>query len=128
MSADHHDDPAALLVRNLIEVFNQRDAAERLLTIQSLYSEDAIFSELDDRFHGYTAINQRVTEVLQTLPENASFRPEGEPTRNHNLARLSWSLAPEGGPVLATGMDVAVLDGDRIAALYLFLDPPAATA
>lgn len=122
------DTQATLLVRNLIEVFNERDATKRLAVIEALYTEHAVFFEMDSRFQGYTAINQRVTEVLQTLPTDALFRPEGEPTRNHNLARLSWSLASESGPILATGMDIAVLDGDRIAALYLFLDPPAANA
>lgn len=117
-----HDEPAALLVRNLLDVFNERDEARRLAVIQDVYTEHATFYEPDESFQGYERINKRVTEVLQTIPLNALFRVAGSPTRNHNLARLGWTLAAENEPAIASGMDVAILEGDRISALYLFID------
>jgi len=115
----------AVLVRNLLEVFNERDELKRLRVIREIYTDGATFFEFEERFTGAEAINKRVTEVLNTLPAGAQFQVAGSMTRNHNLARLSWTLSPENGPVMATGMDVAVLDGERIAALYLFMDAPA---
>lgn len=115
-----------VLVRNLLDVFNERDEAKRLAVIEAIYTEQASFYEDDASFTGFEKINQRVTEVLQTLPPEALFRTAGAQTQNHNLARLSWMLSPENGPVMASGMDVAVLEGDRIAALYIFIDPASA--
>lgn len=114
---------AAMLIRNLLEVFNERDERKRLAVIQEIYTEQATFFEQEDSFQGFEQINKRVTEVLQTIPSEALFQPVGSPTINHNLARLSWTLSPENGAVMATGMDVALLDGQRIKALYLFIDP-----
>jgi hypothetical protein len=120
------DKEAELLVRNLIEVFDERDATKRLGVVQELYTENAIFYEPDASFQGYEAINNRVSELLSTLPSNANFAPIAKPNRNHHLARLSWTLATEEGPVMVRGMDVAVVEDGRIATLYLFIDPPPA--
>ena len=115
-----------VIVRNLLEVFNEQDETKRLQALQELYVPDAIFFEADASFSGYEAINQRVTEVLRTLPPNALFRTAGAMTQNHNLARLPWTLGLEDGTVFASGMDVVTLEGERITALYIFIDPPTA--
>ncbi len=117
---------SAVIIRNLLEVFNEKDEEKRLQTVQELYVHDAIFFEADSSFKGYQAINQRVTEVLKTLPPEAHFRTAGAATRNHNLARLPWTLSFEDGSVVVSGMDVVVLEGERISALYIFIEPPAA--
>jgi len=118
------EEQSSVLARNLLEVFNERDEAQRLQVIQELYTTNATFFEADGSFTGAEAINKRVTEVLQTIPAEAIFRTSGPMTRNHNAARLAWTLATEHGPVMASGMDVAFLEGDRIATLYLFIDLP----
>ena len=117
---------SAVIIRNLLEVFNETDNERRLQVLQELYVPEAIFFEADASFKGYEAINQRVTEVLQSLPPNALFRTAGAVSQNHNLARLPWKLGLEDGSVVASGMDVVTLDGERISALYIFIDPPAA--
>lgn len=66
---------AGILVRNLLEVFNERDEDRRLAVIQNLYSNNAVFYEQEESFRGYDAINRKVSQVLQTLPPDASFRP-----------------------------------------------------
>jgi len=114
----------AAVIRNLLEVFNEQDEMKRLQVLQELYVPEATFFEADASFKGYEAINQRVTEVLQTLPPNSFFRTAGAMTQNHNLARLPWTLGLKDGSVLASGMDIATLEGERITALYIFIDPP----
>ena len=116
------DEQPSILIRNLLEVFNERDPSKRGLAIQDLYTDDAIFFEPENAFTGHAAINQQVTEVLQTLPPEALFQATGPMTSNHDVARVSWTLGVPNGPVLASGIDVGVLDGDRIAKLYLFFD------
>ena len=115
-----------LLIRNLIEVFNERDATKRLGIVQELYRDNATFHEPDASFQGHEAINNRASEFLGTLPPNAHFTPRGEPNTNHNLARLSWTLATDEGLMMASGMDIAIVEGGQIATLYLFIDPPLA--
>jgi coproporphyrinogen III oxidase len=118
------EEQRAILERNLLEIFNERDETKRLAVIRALYTEHAIFFETDAAFQGLEQINRRVTEVLQTLPREAQFRVVDKPSKNHDVARLSWTLGAENGPTMASGMDVAVLEGERIAKLYLFIDPP----
>ncbi len=116
------DEQPGILIRNLLEVFNERDPSRRGLAIQDLYTDDAIFFEAENAFTGHTAINQQVTEVLENLPPEALFQATGLMTSNHDVARVSWTLGVPNGPVLASGIDVGILDGNRIAKLYLFFD------
>ena len=37
------DEQPSILIRNLLEVFNERDPTRRGLVIQDLYTDDAIF-------------------------------------------------------------------------------------
>lgn len=117
------NDQAAVLVRNLLDVFNERDESRRLAVIQEIYTDQACFFEAEQSFLGFQSINRRVTEVLATIPPEATFRTAGDSPRNHNLAHLPWTLELDNGAVLAKGMDVAILDANRISALYLFIDP-----
>ena len=114
----------AVIIRNLLEVFNEQDETKRLQVLQELYVPEATFFEADASFRGHVAINQRVTEVLKTLPPDAFFRTAGVATQNHNLARLPWTLGLKDGTVLLSGMDIVTLERERITALYIFIDPP----
>ncbi len=116
------DEQPSILIRNLLEVFNERDPTRRGLVIQDLYTDDAIFFERENAFTGHAAINQQVTEGLQTLPPEALFEATGPMTSNHDVARVSWTLGVPNGPVLASGIDIGILDGNRIAMLYLFFE------
>ncbi len=116
------DERPGILIRNLLEVFNERDPFRRGLAIQDLYTDDAIFFDAENAFTGHAAINQEVTEVLENLPPETLFQATGLMTSNHDVARVSWTLGVPNGPVLASGIDVGILDGNRIAKLYLFFD------
>lgn len=104
---------AKLLVRNLLDVFNERDAATRLQVIQELYTEDGLFHEAEESFQGAMAINTRVSAVLEAIPPEFRFRPTGAQSENHDAARLAWTLGPEDGPAVAHGQDVALLKDGR---------------
>ncbi|MFZ2082812.1 MAG: hypothetical protein WAV38_40395 [Xanthobacteraceae bacterium] len=41
----------------------------------------------------------------------------------HNAGRLAWGSGPRGGKPDYTGMDMIIVRDDKIAALYVFLDP-----
>ena len=57
-----------LLLRNLSEVFSERDSARRMAAIKNLYSEDAVFFERDRRFEGHETISDAVAVLLASFP------------------------------------------------------------
>ena len=50
------------------------------------------------------------------------YTPRGEPQALHNAGRLAWGSGPRGEKPDYTGLDVIIVRGDKIAALYVFLD------
>lgn len=119
------DKVADLMLRNLQEVFNERDEAHRLNAVKSLYAREAEFFEGDERIKGHDAISAKVGVLQASFPPSFTFSPTSAPARNHDLGRLTWRLGPAGAPPVATGMDVAIFKNGRIQSLYVFLGEPA---
>lgn len=116
----------APLSRNVLEVFNERDATARLSQMKALYHDDAVFHESNETsFVGLDAINARVTEVLATIAPEQRFRPAAAEERNHDVARVAWTLSAAGEPVVLSGMDIGIVREGKIAVLYMFVDRPA---
>jgi hypothetical protein len=113
-----------LMVRNLLEVFGQRDSARREVAIAEIYAVDCTFFEAEERIVGRDALNAKVERLLLEAP-GFVFRAAGPAQVNHDLGRLPWHFGPTGAPPAVTGMDVAVFEHGRIRALYTFLDKPA---
>jgi len=113
----------ALMQANLARVFGERDATRRLAAIRELYAEDAVLHEPHASVTGHAAISDAVSAVLSSLPPTFVFT-SAHPAAGHNgLGRLNWRAGPPGGPVAATGTDVAHIEGGRIRSLHVFLDP-----
>jgi hypothetical protein len=116
------DKDADLMLRNLQEVFNERDAARRIGAVKSIYAKEAEFFEGEGRTKGHDAISARVSALQASFPPDFTFSPTSAPARNHDLGRLTWRVGPSAARPVASGMDVAVFEGGRIRALYTFLD------
>jgi hypothetical protein len=110
------DQLADLMLRNLRDVFNERDPARRIGAVKSIYAKEAEFFEGDERIKGHDAISAKVSALQASFPPDFTFSPTGVPASTHDLGRLTWRVGP------ATGMDVAVFERGRIRALYTFLD------
>jgi hypothetical protein len=115
------DTPGLLMERNLLEVFGQRDSAQRAAAIAELYTADCTFSEAEEQVTGREALNAKVGSILKGAP-GFVFRAVGPAQVNHDLGRLRWQLGPAGAPPVVAGMDIAVFAHGRIRALYTFLD------
>jgi hypothetical protein len=115
------DTQADLMLRNLSEVFGERDSERRMTAIKNLYSEDAVFFEADRRFEGRQAISDAVAELQASFPAEFEFSAVTSPARNHDVGRLFWGLGPAGSSPVVTGMDVAQFKDGRIRSLYVFL-------
>ena len=116
------DTLASILLRNLSEVFGERDSERRIAAIKDLYSEDAVFFEADQRFEGHETINDAVAALQASLPAEFVFSAVAPPARNHDMGRLFWRLGPAGASPVVTGLDVAQFKDGRIHSLYVFLD------
>lgn len=55
---------------------------------------------------------------------NFIFTERGEIMAFHGVGKLDWGYGPAGAEAVITGIDVLVIKGDKIGALYTFVDPP----
>ncbi|WP_022927493.1 nuclear transport factor 2 family protein [Patulibacter americanus] len=119
-----HDDPTAILRRNLLEVFGERDPARRRAVIDELYVADTRFAEAGGTVQGRDAVDAAVGRILDDVPPNFRFVVEAEPAVVDGLGRIGWGFGPPDGPPAVHGMDVATFRDGRIDRLWTFLDAP----
>ena len=110
-----------LLSRNLQEVFGEGDATRRRAAIEELYTEDCALYVPPGVVVGYDALDKFAGDLRATHP-NFAYTPRGEPQALHNAGRLAWGSGPRGENPHYTGLDVIIVRGNKIAALYVFLD------
>ncbi|WP_035347297.1 nuclear transport factor 2 family protein [Edaphobacter aggregans] len=112
-----------LMKLNLHGVFGERDRAKRLAVISEIWATDGVFIDPEGRHSGYAALDEAVESLLRRFPEFVFV--EREPLDAfHGLGRLGWGFGPAGQEPAVTGLDVVVVAGERITALYTFLDKP----
>ena len=111
----------ALMLRNLDEVFNERDPDRRAAAIEEVYGAEPVFYEQDNVVEGREALNARVQALLDDAP-GFVFSADGEGTENHGMGRLTWHLGPPGAPPVVTGTDIAMTGDGAIQALYTFIE------
>jgi hypothetical protein len=110
-----------LLNRNLQEVFGEGDAGRRRAAIEDLYTDDCVLDAPPGVFVGRDALDKFAGDLRATHPHFV-YTPHGEPQALHNAGRLAWGSGPRGQAPDYTGLDVIIVRGDKIAALYVFLD------
>ena len=113
----------ALMRANVASVFNERSSDRRRAALGQLYTEDAILYEPETAAIGRDAISEAVGKLLASLPPDLVFTVVGDGVGHNGAGRLFWRASPPGGPVAASGTDVALIEGGRIKRLYVFVDP-----
>lgn len=111
-----------LLYRNLQEVFGEGDAGRRRAAVEELYTEDCVVYAEPGVFVGRDAVDKFAGELRGTHPQFV-YTPRGEPQAIHNGGIIAWGSGPKGEPPVYTGLDVVVVRENKIAALYVFLNP-----
>ncbi len=111
-----------LLNRNLQEVFGEGDAARRRAVIEELYTSDCVLYVPSGVIVGHDALDRFAGDLRATHP-HFSYTALGVPQALHNAGRLAWGSGPRGEKPDYTGLDVIVARDDKIATLYVFLDP-----
>ena len=111
-----------LLHRNLQEVFGEGDAARRRAAIDQFYTDDCVLYVPPGVFVGRDALDKFARDLRATHPHFA-YTPHGEAQALHNSGILAWRSGPRGEAPEYTGLDVIIVRDERIAALYVFLNP-----
>jgi hypothetical protein len=113
-----------VLQANLERVFNERDSTRRRRAIEELYAADAVLYEQQEKYSGTEAIEAAITHLLGSLPPTLVFAPAAPVMRNHSMVKLLWKGQLADGTTVATGTDVAEIEGGQIRSIYVFVDPP----
>jgi hypothetical protein len=114
-----------LLVRNLVEVFGERDPARRATAIETLFDRECVFSDPRGRHIGHRELDDAVASLQAQFPDHV-FSQIGGVDALQDSGRLAWAFGPPQEPRRITGLDVVVVSAGRISALYTFLDPTGA--
>ena len=110
-----------LMIRNLHEVFGERDPARRWAAIEAIFASDCLFSDPEGRHLGRRALEEAVVTLQARFPGHV-FSQIGGVDALQDSGRLAWAFGPPHEARRITGLDVVVVSAGRIAALYTFLD------
>src|SRR6266852_4441788 len=94
-----------VIERNLLEVFNARDADSRRAAIDELWDKDGVFIDPGGVHEGVEKINA-IVQLLFTQFEDYVFSVRGPGQSMHCVGRLPWSYGPPDDPQRLTGTDV----------------------
>jgi SnoaL-like domain len=112
---------AELMHANLLEVFNERDAARRRATIQDIYAEEIRWTDDDGVTTGRDALDAKATELQANLGD-LQFVAASPVYQTLGLGYLAFQLARPGSSVpVGSGFDVAIVRDGVIVELYTVL-------
>jgi hypothetical protein len=112
-----------LLRENLLGVFREHDAQRRRSNIARLWAAEGVFVDHNSRYEGHSGIDRAAAALIDRFPDFV-FTPRGELQAFNGVGKLNWGFGPADAEAVITGIDVLVMEGDKIGALYTFLDPP----
>ncbi|HEY6310934.1 MAG TPA: nuclear transport factor 2 family protein [Streptosporangiaceae bacterium] len=120
--------PMQDIIERYIECWNQTDPVARRALIDAVWAADASYTDPLADVRGREAIGAVIGAAQAQFP-GLVFSLGGPVDANHNQARFTWHLGPDGGEAIVIGFDVAVVDASgRLAAVYGFLDKVPAAA
>jgi SnoaL-like domain len=116
------------IITRYLEAWNETDASARRELVAALWAADGSYTDPLADVRGPDAIASLMGAAQQQFG-GLAFTLGGPVDTNHNQARFTWHLGPDGGEPVVIGFDVVVLDGDgRIASVHGFLDKVPAAA
>ena len=115
---------AQLLEDSLLLIWSNYDAKERLKAMEKIYTPDIHFYESNSGapIIGFDDINNTISNLQSGWGPMALFELSKPGQTNHNVQLASWTLGTPGKTPIASGMDVAIVENEKIKALYLYLD------
>lgn len=118
--ADFDSKKNTAIVENHLKIWNEKDEAKRKVLLNQVYASDV---EMVDRHfiaEGIEEISKFIVE-LQTKNPEFKFTAKSVET-NHNIVRLYWQFGSKTKPSVVSGMDLFVIEGEKVQKLYVFVD------
>jgi hypothetical protein len=112
----------ALLRGNLHGVFGEHDPQKRRHNIARLWAEDGVFIDQTGRYEGHSGVDGAVASLVEKIPSFVFI--ERALQAFNGVGKIDWGSGPAGEEPVVTGSNVLVTKGDKIGALYTFVDPP----
>jgi hypothetical protein len=128
----HHDSlysrcmprTAESLVReNIFDIFSEHDPEKRRAKIASLWADDGVFIVVNPpgRYEGHSGVEEAAAGFIAQFP-TFTFTLRGEAQAYSGVGMIPWAFGPPGREPIITGIDVLVIKGDKIGAVYVFQD------
>ena len=110
-----------LMYANLLEVFNERDAARRRATIEHVYADDIRWTDDDGVTTGRDALDAKAAQLQANLGD-LQFIAAGPVYQTLGLGYLAFQLVKPGSSAPeVSGFDVAIVRDGLIVELYTVL-------
>lgn len=118
------DTVTQVLEDSLVNVWSERDDAQRMQVMKRIYADDIIFYETDNgpAIQGYQAIDSLIKKLQSQWPPEFVFTLTKPVVTNHGVSHVAWTLGAVDAPPAASGMDIAIIKDGLIKELYLYLD------
>ena len=116
------------IIDRYLAAWNETDPDARRALVELLWTADGSYTDPLADVRGPDAIAALIGAAQEQFP-GWVFTLGGPVDANHNQARFTWHLGPDGGEPVVIGFDVLVLSSDgRIASVHGFLDKVPAAA
>jgi hypothetical protein len=104
-----------------LQIWNTRNAADRITGIPSTYTEDVVVGEPAAWHSGFAGVEYAI-RALQAQVPGMDLALTGPIQTTGDMSTYGWALAPKDGNPVAKGRDVITVKHERITSLYVFID------
>ena len=115
---------STLILRNLRDVFGEKDPARRRAAIDEIYNEDCVFYDPNSGAHRGRDEIHRIAGVIKATHPDFQYKPIAPPEEVGDVARVRWVSGSPGKAPAYSGTDFLIARNGKIAAVYLFFDGP----
>jgi len=109
------------LVDRYIAMWNETDPDRRRGIISEIWTETASYRDPKLEAEGREGIDAMVQKVQAAYPGHR-FKLVSDVDVHHDRLRFTWEVGVEGGPILARGLDFAVVTGKQLQSMTGFFD------
>ena len=102
-------------------VWNEKDRSKRDALMQTIYADDIKMYDKDFILTGIAAVSDFIDKLFAG-DDTFNFAVAKPIESAQNGARLYWNIRTGPQPNILTGMDFFVVENDKVAHLFVFMD------
>ncbi|MXO06752.1 glyoxalase [Flavobacterium sp. HBTb2-11-1] len=108
------------IIENHLKIWNEKDEVKRKALLNKVYDTDI---EMVDRHFVAEGIEDISKFIVELQAKNPDFRFTAKSVEtNHNIVRLYWQFGSKAKPSVVSGMDLFVIENNKVQKLYVFVD------